>query len=153
MSSNRPFLANFLAAFRAQSAYKAGASQPTGTTSLSSAQISQNARAIATKAANSGSGSAGPSGSASASASASTSHHSGATAAPATSSASQPPHHYHHESPLATSLAHARLCDSNPHHPERRPAASRQRQLQWLGRLPGCNGPRKVVHRRPYTGR
>jgi hypothetical protein len=50
MSTNRPFLANFLAAFRAQSTYKAASQSSTGTPTLSSAQISQSARAIATKA-------------------------------------------------------------------------------------------------------
>ncbi|KAF7590540.1 hypothetical protein BBP40_002681 [Aspergillus hancockii] len=58
MSTNRPFLANFLAAFRAQSTYKAsaaGSQAATGTSSsLSPTQISQSARAIATKASNSG---------------------------------------------------------------------------------------------------
>ncbi|GMG09276.1 unnamed protein product [Aspergillus oryzae var. brunneus] len=57
MSTNRPFLANFLAAFRAQSTYKAsaaGSQSATTSSSLSPTQISQSARAIATKASNSG---------------------------------------------------------------------------------------------------
>ncbi|KAJ5882072.1 uncharacterized protein N7529_000744 [Penicillium soppii] len=50
MTSNRPFFSNFLAAFRAQSTYKPSAPAPQ---TLTTAQISQSARAIATKAANS----------------------------------------------------------------------------------------------------
>ncbi|KAJ5907563.1 hypothetical protein N7495_000245 [Penicillium taxi] len=51
MSTNRPFLANFLAAFRAQSTYKAATVTSQSTNTLPSAQsITQSARAIATKA-------------------------------------------------------------------------------------------------------
>ncbi|CAG8890802.1 unnamed protein product [Penicillium egyptiacum] len=113
MSNNRPFLANFLAAFRAQSTYKP--TQQVGTTStLSSAQISQSARTIATKAANSAQGSSAPS---SASAAAHHNHNhnhnhhnhhththtsspsSSATTAPAgpvQGPSPAPSHHYHH---------------------------------------------------------
>ncbi|KAJ5787540.1 hypothetical protein N7457_002530 [Penicillium paradoxum] len=112
MSSNRPFLSNFLAAFRAQSTYKA-TTQQVGTSTISSTQISQNARTIATKAANAAQGS-----SASASASSSTPHHahthnhhthssptSSSTSSPTSGSASgpvqgpspAPAHHYHHD--------------------------------------------------------
>lgn len=112
MSTNRPFLSNFLAAFRAQSTYKAASQSSTGTPTLSSAQISQSARAIATKAANSASAasSAGPS----------TSHHAhhhhtsstssssgpatatataGSTGSAAGSNHPAPSHHYHHAAP------------------------------------------------------
>lgn len=78
MSTNRPFLANFLAAFRAQSTYKAAAagSQSAGgpSQSISPSQISQGARAIATKA----STAASP------------------PAASDTTAASTSTHHYHH---------------------------------------------------------
>ncbi|RAL11621.1 uncharacterized protein BO97DRAFT_91361 [Aspergillus homomorphus CBS 101889] len=74
MSTNRPFLANFLAAFRAQSTYKASTAGTQSTSaSISSAQISQSAaRAIATKASNNPEASAASSSTA---------------------------HHYHHHSP------------------------------------------------------
>jgi hypothetical protein len=124
MSTNRPFLANFLAAFRAQSTYKA-TSQPVGsggTSSLSTAQISQSARAIATKAASSaqaaGSSSSG-SGSGSASHHSHHNHHthSSSTSASATGTAGPvqgpapaPAHHYHH----ATAQADSSLPSSPP---------------------------------------
>ncbi|OQE81697.1 hypothetical protein PENNAL_c0039G06675 [Penicillium nalgiovense] len=110
MSNNRPFLANFLAAFRAQSTYKP--TQQVGTTSLSSAQISQSARTIATKAANSAQGSSAPS---SASATAHHNHnhnHNNHTHTSSSSATTAPPgpvqgpvqgpspapsHHYHHD--------------------------------------------------------
>jgi hypothetical protein len=61
MSNNRPFFHNFLAAFRAQSTYKPSNQQvSTGSSTLSSNQISQSARAVATKAANSAQGPASP---------------------------------------------------------------------------------------------
>ncbi|KAB8226912.1 hypothetical protein BDV23DRAFT_77343 [Aspergillus alliaceus] len=98
MSTNRPFLANFLAAFRAQSTYKAsaaGSQAATGTpSSLSSTQISQSARAIATKASNSGASSE--------SASTTHYHHHHASSA-ATASHSRP--HSHTRSPLNQSSA------------------------------------------------
>ncbi|EKV09599.1 putative C2H2 transcription factor (RfeC) [Penicillium digitatum] len=113
MSNNRPFLANFLAAFRAQSTYKPTTQQVGTTSTLSSAQISQSARAIATKAANTAQGS---SVSSTASAVAHHNHNhnhpnhrhthtsssptSSATAAPASpvqSSSPAPSHHYHHD--------------------------------------------------------
>ncbi|RAL01582.1 uncharacterized protein BO80DRAFT_424413 [Aspergillus ibericus CBS 121593] len=85
MSSNRPFLANFLAAFRAQSTYKASTagSQSTAgpSSSLSSTQISQGARAIATKASGNTSSS---------------------DASPSTTT-----HHYHH-STTSTPSSHSR---------------------------------------------
>ncbi|GKZ78189.1 hypothetical protein AnigIFM56816_001575 [Aspergillus niger] len=99
MSTNRPFLANFLAAFRAQSTYKASTagsqSAATGpSSSLSSTQISQGARAIATKAS---------SGNAAASSS---------DASPSTTT-----HHYHHHSTTsASSSSHSR-----PHSHQRTP--------------------------------
>ncbi|KGO77025.1 hypothetical protein PITC_004460 [Penicillium italicum] len=117
MSNNRPFLANFLAAFRAQSTYKPATQQVGTTTStLSSAQISQSARAIATKAANTAQGSSAPS---SASAAAHHNHHNHNhnhnhhthTSSPTSSSANTAPagpvqgpspapsHHYHHDQP------------------------------------------------------
>ncbi|CAI7667795.1 unnamed protein product [Penicillium pancosmium] len=111
MSTNRPFLSNFLAAFRAQSTYKAASQSSTGTPTLSSAQISQSARAIATKAANSASAtsSAGPSSTAHhthhhhTSSTSSSSGPATATAGPASSAAasnhSPPSHHYHHAAP------------------------------------------------------
>ncbi|OGE53947.1 hypothetical protein PENARI_c007G03314 [Penicillium arizonense] len=128
MSTNRPFLANFLAAFRAQSTYKA-TSQPVGsggTSSLSTAQISQSARAIATKAANSaqaaGSSSSG-SGSGSASHHSRHNHHThssstsasatgtaGPVQGPAPTPAHHPAHHYHH----ATAQADSSLPSSPP---------------------------------------
>ncbi|KGO41459.1 hypothetical protein PEXP_105350 [Penicillium expansum] len=118
MSNNRPFLANFLAAFRAQSTYKPTSQQVGNTTStLSSAQISQSARTIATKAANTAQGSSAPS---SASAAAHHNHHnpnhhhhhththtSSSTSSSATTTAAgpvqgpspAPSHHYHHDQP------------------------------------------------------
>lgn len=116
MSTNRPFLANFLAAFRAQSTYKA-TSQPVGsggTSSLSTAQISQSARAIATKAANSAQAGSSPSGSGSGPAShhshhnhhthsSSTSTSATGTAGPVQGPAPAPAHHYHHSTAQADS--------------------------------------------------
>lgn len=90
MSTNRPFLANFLAAFRAQSTYKASSSS-TGTSSLSSAQISQSARAIASKAAGSGSSQTHTSQTAQSSSQAPPAHTS--------STSTHHSHHYHSESP------------------------------------------------------
>ncbi|OOF99741.1 hypothetical protein ASPCADRAFT_203526 [Aspergillus carbonarius ITEM 5010] len=94
MSTNRPFLANFLAAFRAQSTYKAATagSQSTGgpSSSLSSTQISQSARAIATKASgNTSSSDASPS---------TTTHHYHHHSTASASSHSRP--HSHHRSSL-----------------------------------------------------
>lgn len=54
MSTNRPFLSNFLAAFRAQSTF----STQQSSSSISPSTISQNARAIASKASQSGPSSA-----------------------------------------------------------------------------------------------
>ncbi|PYH89137.1 hypothetical protein BO71DRAFT_117280 [Aspergillus ellipticus CBS 707.79] len=93
MSTNRPFLANFLAAFRAQSTYKAstaGSQSAAGSgqsSSLSSAPISQGARAIATKA-NSGS-------------------------TEQSSSPTTATHHYHHHSTTSAAAAASR---SHSHH-------------------------------------
>ncbi|KAJ5502450.1 hypothetical protein N7463_005324 [Penicillium fimorum] len=122
MSNNRPFLANFLAAFRAQSTYKPTTQQVGTTSTISSAQISQSARTIATKAANSAQGSSAPS---SASAPHNTHHnhhnhhnhhhthtHTSATNSSVTSTAPngqvQGPspassHHYHHDQPSVPS--------------------------------------------------
>ncbi|KAJ5282757.1 hypothetical protein N7505_000737 [Penicillium chrysogenum] len=112
MSNNRPFLANFLAAFRAQSTYKPTQQVGNTTSTLSSAQISQSARTIATKAANSAQGSSVPS---SASATAhhnhnhNHNHHNHHTHTSSSSSATTTPagpvqgpspapsHHYHHD--------------------------------------------------------
>ncbi|KAE8317610.1 hypothetical protein BDV41DRAFT_572892 [Aspergillus transmontanensis] len=88
MSTNRPFLANFLAAFRAQSTYKASAagSQSAATSSsLSPPQISQSARAIATKASNSGASSEA----------ASTTHY-------------HHHHHHHHHHSSSAAASHSR---------------------------------------------
>ncbi|CAI7666905.1 unnamed protein product [Penicillium viridicatum] len=119
MSNNRPFLSNFLAAFRAQSTYKPTTQQVSTTTStISSAQISQSARTIATKAANSAQGA---SASSPASAGAHHTHHNhnhnhhnhhhhthtssptpSATTAPTgpvQGPSPAPSHHYHHDQP------------------------------------------------------
>ncbi|RHZ70675.1 hypothetical protein CDV55_108369 [Aspergillus turcosus] len=95
MSTNRPFLANFLAAFRAQSTYKAStAGSPSGpSSSLSATQIAQGARAIATKA---GAGSNTTS---------SADQASSSTTA-AVQAASN--HHYHHHPSAAAASSHAR---------------------------------------------
>ncbi|KAJ5143794.1 uncharacterized protein N7515_002581 [Penicillium bovifimosum] len=116
MSNNRPFFHNFLAAFRAQSTYKPS-NQPvtTGSSSLSSNQISQSARAIATKAANSAHTSTSPSASPvhhhrnrshnnHSNHRQSSSHDTSSSAAPATGQVTGPisgptpvpVHHYHH---------------------------------------------------------
>ncbi|CAP99381.1 hypothetical protein E8E15_010897 [Penicillium rubens] len=115
MSNNRPFLANFLAAFRAQSTYKPTQQVGNTTSTLSSAQISQSARTIATKAANSAQGSSVPS---SASATAHHNHnhnhnhnhhnhhtHTSSSSSSATTTPAgpvqgpspAPSHHYHHD--------------------------------------------------------
>ncbi|CAG8218760.1 unnamed protein product [Penicillium salamii] len=104
MSSNRPFLSNFLAAFRAQSTYKSTQVQQVGSISP---QISS--RAIASKANQSGSTSA----SATASNSTTTTQHTQATQ-------SVQPNHYHAESSPPTS-------SSNPI-PINRGPADRQRR-------------------------
>ncbi|KAJ5427123.1 hypothetical protein N7465_002193 [Penicillium sp. CMV-2018d] len=116
MSNNRPFLSNFLAAFRAQSTYKPTQQVSTTTSTISSAQISQSARTIATKAANSAQGA---SASSSASAGAHHTHHNHNhnhhnhhthTSSPTTSATTAPTgpvqgpspapsHHYHHDQP------------------------------------------------------
>ncbi|GKZ16939.1 hypothetical protein AbraIFM66951_010656 [Aspergillus brasiliensis] len=99
MSTNRPFLANFLAAFRAQSTYKASTAGSQSATagpssSLSSTQISQGARAIATKASSGN-----------------------AAAASSDASPSTTTHHYHHHSTTsASSSSHSR-----PHSHQRSP--------------------------------
>ncbi|CAI7566901.1 unnamed protein product [Penicillium glandicola] len=138
MSSNRPFLSNFLAAFRAQSTYKA--TQQVGTTStLSSAQISQSARTIATKAANSTQGSSAPS-----SASAAHNHNhnpnhhnhhhthtSSSTSAstpstgPVQGPSPTPSHHYHHDQP---SLPSTPPSSTSTPIPINRGSADRQRR-------------------------
>ncbi|KAK1148644.1 hypothetical protein N8T08_008529 [Aspergillus melleus] len=95
MSTNRPFLANFLAAFRAQSTYKASTAGTQSATGPSS-QIAQNARAIATKAGSSGASSPEPG--------STTTHHY---------------HHHHHHHPSAStssSSAHSRP-NSHPRTP------------------------------------
>jgi hypothetical protein len=89
MSTNRPFLANFLAAFRAQSTYKA-TSQPVGsggTSSLSTAQISQSAHSHHTHHTHSSSTSTSATG----------------TAGPVQGPAPAPAHHYHHSTAQADS--------------------------------------------------
>lgn len=96
MSTNRPFLANFLAAFRAQSTYKASTAGTQSATGPSS-QLAQNARAIATKAAGSGASSPEPA--------STTTHHYH--------------HHHHHHHPSAStssSSAHSRP-NSHPRPP------------------------------------
>ncbi|KAJ6124130.1 hypothetical protein N7471_011447 [Penicillium samsonianum] len=139
MSNNRPFLANFLAAFRAQSNYKPTTQQVGTTTStLSPSQISQSARAIATKAANSAQGSSAPS---SASAAAHHTHHNhhhththtssptSATTAPAGPvqgpSPAAPSHHYHHDQP---SLPSTPPSSTSTPIPINRDSADRQRR-------------------------
>ncbi|KAJ5604721.1 hypothetical protein N7510_009875 [Penicillium lagena] len=87
MSTNRPFLANFLAAFRAP-AYKASSQT---SSSLGSAQIAQSARAIATKAGSSSS----PTSSSNNQTSSSSSSPSSATANHQNQSSANH-HHYHH---------------------------------------------------------
>ncbi|KAE8144198.1 hypothetical protein BDV25DRAFT_167443 [Aspergillus avenaceus] len=123
MSSNRPFLANFLAAFRAQSVYKASAASSqsaTGGTSSSlspSQQISQNARTIASKA-----GTSEPS---------PTTHY----------------HHHHHHSSSATSHSrphsHSRnpLNQSSPATADPQPSTSPPTTTASSNPIPIVNGP------------
>ncbi|GES57439.1 hypothetical protein ATEIFO6365_0001072700 [Aspergillus terreus] len=96
MSTNRPFLANFLAAFRAQSTYKAAAagSQSAGgpSQSISPSQISQGARAIATKASTAAS----------------------APAASDTTATTASTHHYHHHHQPSRPHSHPRSPLSPP---------------------------------------
>ncbi|KAI9038457.1 uncharacterized protein KD926_010769 [Aspergillus affinis] len=94
MSTNRPFLANFLAAFRAQSTYKASTAGTQSATGPSS-QIAQSARAIATKAGSSGASSPEPG--------STTTHH-------------YHHHHHHHPSASTSSSAHSRP-NSHPRTP------------------------------------
>lgn len=111
MTNNRPFLSNFLAAFRASSTYK-----PSPQT-ISSAQISQSARAIATKAANSQTATAtitSASEPAPTSTPTQTSNH--------THTTSQPSNHYHAEQSSSPSTS-----TSNPI-PINRGPADRQRR-------------------------
>lgn len=103
MSTNRPFLANFLAAFRAQSTYKASAagsqSAAAGPSTLSSTtQLSQGARAIATKASGTASGSASADASSSSTTAATTHHY----------------HHHHHHHQHARPHSHPRSPLAQP---------------------------------------
>ncbi|PYI22025.1 hypothetical protein BO86DRAFT_108939 [Aspergillus japonicus CBS 114.51] len=104
MSTNRPFLANFLAAFRAQSTYKASTAGTQSTSaSISSAQISQSAaRAIATKASSNSEAS---------SASSSTTHH---YHHHSTSSSSHSRPHSHHRGPLAPGQGQEQSSPASP---------------------------------------
>ncbi|CDM27615.1 hypothetical protein DTO013E5_2708 [Penicillium roqueforti] len=138
MSNNRPFLANFLAAFRAQSTYKPAQQVGATTSTLSSAQISQSARAIATKAANSAQGSSAPS-SASAAAHHNHTHNhhnhhhthtssSASTTAPAgqvQGPSPSPSHHYHHDQ---SSLPSTPPSSTSTPIPINRGSADRQRR-------------------------
>lgn len=98
MSTNRPFLANFLAAFRAQSTYKAStAGTPSAagpSSSLSATQIAQGARAIATKA---GAGS-----------NATSSADQASSSTTAAVQAASNHHYHHHPSSAAAASSHAR---------------------------------------------
>ncbi|KAL4910458.1 hypothetical protein BDW74DRAFT_52168 [Aspergillus multicolor] len=146
MSTNRPFLANFLAAFRAQSTYKAstaGSQSATGSSSLSPSQISQGARAIATKATSSSASS-----SSSSSASPSTVNGSNSPAASETQSTSAHHYHHHHHQPTRTHSHSRAPLNSHPNNAATDPYASPSSPPTSSTPIPIRNSPERDRQRR-----
>lgn len=118
MSTNRPFLANFLAAFRAQSAFKASSAGG----SQSSSQITNGARAIATKATNASSSASTPSTPSTPSSSMPLSTSPGTSASSSTNNtASQQSHQHHHHHRSSHHTRHHHPASTRPQSHNRAP--------------------------------
>ncbi|PWY73664.1 hypothetical protein BO70DRAFT_398887 [Aspergillus heteromorphus CBS 117.55] len=131
MSTNRPFLTSILAAFRTQPILKAptaGSQSASGgpSSTLSSTQIAQGARAIATKATNTGGSNSNGN-----SASNNNNGNTNNTDPPSSST-----HHYHHHSTASRSHSHHRSSLSQPD-----PSSTTQQSTSSSSPIPAASTP------------